>query len=209
MTAFLADIALLLLAYLLGSIPFGPALTRLFSAADVRSQGSGNIGATNVARVAGPLLGIGTLVADILKGLLPVLLAMALKKAAGASDASLAAAAALAAVLGHVFPVYTRFKGGGKGVATAAGAFAAISVWAVLISLVAFGLVVGLTRRVSAASLSATVILPPALWFITGSPTMFAAGTVGAALIIFRHRDNIRRLLAGTEPAFKAKRHRQ
>lgn len=205
MTIFLISAALLL-AYLLGSIPSGLVLTRLFSTVDVRSQGSGNIGATNVARVAGPRLGIGTLVADLLKGLLPVLLALAVERAAGAPDALLAAGAALAAVIGHMFPVYTRFRGGGKGVATAAGAFSAISVWAVLISLVVFGLVAGLTRRVSAASLSAAALLPPALWFITGSPAILTAGLVAAALIVYRHRDNIRRLLAGTEPAFKTKR---
>ena len=123
MTDIFIDIILLILAYLLGSIPFGLVLTRLFSTADIRRQGSGNIGATNVARVAGPGLGIGTLLADILKGLLPVLLVLAIKPGADSSVELLSAGVALAAVIGHMFPVYSRFKRGGKGVATTAGAF--------------------------------------------------------------------------------------
>ena len=206
MTEFVANIFLLLLAYLLGSIPFGLVLTRLFSTVDVRSQGSGNIGATNVARVAGPGLGIGTLAADLLKGLLPVLLVFVVKRGAESSVNWLLAGAALAAVMGHMFPVYTRFKGGGKGVATTAGAFLGISAWAILISMAVFGLVAGFSRRVSAASLSAAVALPPALWLTTGSTLFLLSGIVAAALIVFQHRENIGRLVAGTEPAFKINR---
>ena len=206
MTDIFIDIILLILAYLLGSIPFGLVLTRLFTAADIRRQGSGNIGATNVARVAGPGLGIGTLSADMLKGLLPVLLVLAIQPGADSSVELLSAGVALAAVIGHMFPVYSRFKGGGKGVATTAGAFLAISVWAILISFVVFGLVAAFSRRVSAASLSAVVVLPPALWVTTGSTVFLLSGVVTAALIIFRHRDNISRLMAGTEPRFRTKR---
>ena len=199
------DMILLILAYLLGSIPFGLLLTRWFSTADVRSQGSGNIGATNVARVAGPGLGIGTLMADMLKGLLPVLLVFAVKRGADSADELLLACVALAPVIGHMFPIYSGFKGGGKGVATTAGAFLGISAWAVLIALTVFGLIAGLTRRVSAASLSAALVLPPALWLTTGSTIFLLSGFPAAALIIVRHRDNIRRLMAGTEPEFKTK----
>ena len=199
------NILYLVLAYLLGSIPFGLVLTRLFSTADVRSQGSGNIGATNVARVAGLGLGISTLVADLLKGLLPVLLVYAVINGANSTDESLLAGVALAATVGHMFPVYSRFKGGGKGVATTAGAFFGLSAWAILIVFIVFGLIAGLTRRVSAASLSAALALPPALWLSTGSAVFLLSGILAAALIAFRHRDNIGRLIAGTEPEFKTK----
>lgn len=203
MTFSLINILLLILAYLLGSIPFGLVLTRLFSTADIRSSGSGNIGATNVARVAGYGLGAGTLIADFLKGLLPVLLALAANRGAEPGGDILPAAVALAAVIGHMFPVYTCLRGGGKGVATTAGAFSGLSLWAVLIALVAFGVVVGRTRRVSAASLAASLSLPPALWVATGSVIFLIAGIGAAALVALRHRENIARLLAGTEPAFK------
>ena len=207
MTFSLIDILLLLLAYLLGSIPFGLVLTRLFSTADIRRRGSGNIGATNVARVAGYRLGAGTLIADVLKGLLPVLLALAANRGAEPGGDILPAAAALAAVIGHMFPVYTGLRGGGKGVATTAGAFSGVSLWAVLIALVVFGVVVGRTRRVSAASIAASLSLPPALWVTTDSVIFLIAGIGAAALVALRHRDNIARLIAGTEPAFKFRGH--
>ena len=205
MTEIITRILLLLLAYLLGSIPFGLVLTRLFSTVDLRSQGSGNIGATNVARVAGPWLGIATLTADLLKGLLPVLLVLTVRRGADPSGDLLLAGVALAAATGHMFPVYSRFKGGGKGVATTAGAYLGISALAILLSLVVFGLVAGLTRRVSAGSLCSAVTLPPALWLMTGSTIYMLSGIVAAALIIIRHRENIGRLMAGTEPEFKTK----
>lgn len=206
MTEIFINIVLLVLAYLLGSIPFGLVLTRLFSTADVRSHGSGNIGATNVARVAGPVLGIGTLMADMLKGLLPVLLVLAVKPGTGPANPILPAAVALTAVIGHMFPVYSRFKNGGKGVATTAGAFFGICAWAILIAFIVFGLIAGLTRRVSAASLSAALALPPALWATTGSVPYLLSAIVAAVLIVYRHRENIQRLKAGTEPEFRAKR---
>lgn len=199
------NLLLLLLAYLLGSIPFGLVLTRLFATVDIRRHGSGNIGATNVARVAGYGLGAGTLIADVLKGLLPVLLATAAHPGVATGSDILPAAVALAAIVGHMFPAYSRFAGGGKGVATTAGAFSGLSLWAVLIALVVFGLVLGRVRRVSAASLAAAISLPPALWLTTGSIAFLIVGICAAALVALRHRDNIARLMAGTEPAFKFK----
>ena len=114
-----------------------------------------------------------------------------------------AAALALLAVLGHLFPVYTRLRGGGKGVATAAGGFAALAPLAVLIALVVFVLVLALTRRVSAGSLAAAAALPPAVLSTTGSAVFCAGAVMAATLIFIRHAGNIRRLLAGTEPPFR------
>lgn len=193
---------LLLLAYLLGSIPWGLVLTRLFAIADIRRHGSGNIGATNVARVAGPVLGLATLVGDFVKGWAPVALASYLDLPPAGAELY-TAALALLAVLGHLFPVYTRLRGGGKGVATAAGGFAALAPLAVLIALVVFVLVLALTRRVSAGSLAAAAALPPAVLSTTGSAVFCAGAVMAATLIFIRHAGNIRRLLAGTEPPFR------
>ena len=191
-----------LLAYLLGSIPWGLVLTRLFAIADIRRHGSGNIGATNVARVAGPVLGLATLLGDFVKGWAPVALASYLDLPPAGAELY-AAALALLAVLGHLFPVYTRLRGGGKGVATAAGGFAALAPLAVLIALVVFVLVLALTRRVSAGSLAAAAALPPAVLSTTGSAVFCAGAVMAATLIFIRHAGNIRRLLAGTEPPFR------
>jgi acyl phosphate:glycerol-3-phosphate acyltransferase len=191
-----------LLAYLLGSIPWGLVLTRLFAIADIRRHGSGNIGATNVARVAGPVLGLATLAGDFLKGWAPVALASYLDLPQAVAELY-AASLALLAVLGHLFPVYTRLQGGGKGVATAAGGFAALAPLAVLITLVVFLLVMALTRRVSAGSLAAAAALPPAVLSTTGSAVFCAGAVIAATLIFIRHAGNIRRLLAGTEPPFR------
>jgi glycerol-3-phosphate acyltransferase PlsY len=187
------------LAYLLGSIPWGVVLTRLFSGADVRRHGSGNIGATNVARVAGPGLGAATLAADALKGWLPVFLAVSLP-APGAELAG--AACALAAFFGHLFPVYTRFRGGGKGVATAAAGFGTLSPPALLACLGVFLAVFAVGRRVSAASLSAAAALPAAVFLATRSGVLTLASAVAAVFIFIRHAENLRRLRAGAEPKF-------
>ena len=159
-----------------------------------------------MARVAGPALGLATLAADVLKGLLPVLFVRLSGGAGTASAEILPAVVAMATVLGHMYPVYTRFKGGGKGVATTAGAFLGLSFWAVLIALAVFGAVMVRVRIVSAASLAAAAVLPPALWLITRSAAYLLAGLVVAALVALRHRDNIRRLAARSEPEFKIKR---
>jgi glycerol-3-phosphate acyltransferase PlsY len=197
----LVIIGLPLVAYLLGSIPWGLVLTRLFGAADIRRHGSGNIGATNVARVAGPVLGLATLAADALKGWAPVVLASRLELPPSAA-APYAAGLALLAILGHMFPAYTRGRGGGKGVATAAGGFFGLAPPAALIALGVFGLFAALTRRVSAGSLAAAAVLPIAVFGVTGSATTGAGAVIAAALIFVRHADNIRRLRAGTEPRF-------
>src|SRR6056297_1282349 len=184
-------------AYALGSVPSGVVLTRLFSGEDIRKQGSGNIGATNVSRVAGVVPGLLTLVLDILKGALPVLVAALW---APVNPLWVMAAAGLAAFLGHLYPVCFRFRGGGKGVATACGVFLVAAPLACLIAALVFAGVVLVFRRVSAGSLAAALALPAAVWLVTGSAALFAcAGCIGL-LVIWRHKDNIRRLIRGEEP---------
>jgi glycerol-3-phosphate acyltransferase PlsY len=202
------QIALALFAYLLGSIPCGLVLSRTFAAADPRRHGSGNIGATNVARVGGPGLGAATLAADMLKGLVPLGVACLWLPTAFASEAY-SAALALLAFFGHLFPVYTGFRGGGKGVATVAGGFVLIAPLAVLFAVLAFVIHVSIFRRVSIGSLAAAFLLPFAVYATTDSGTASTAAAVASAFIFIRHAGNIRRLAAGTEPAFQIRRNKE
>ncbi len=192
---------LVVLAYLLGSIPFGLVLTRLFTSVDIRKAGSGNIGATNVRRMAGNLLGFLTLLGDVLKGALPVFFAVALFWGAPREPAqAITACVAVAAFGGHLFPVYLGFKTGGKGVATALGGWLVIAPLAVFCCLISFIGVVKITRRVSAGSLAATALLVPAVWFTTTSVAYLTGSLAMAGFIFMHHRDNLKRLMAGTEP---------
>jgi glycerol-3-phosphate acyltransferase PlsY len=193
-------VALPVFAYLLGSIPWGLILTRLFTPVDIRQAGSGNIGATNVAREAGLKLGIITLAGDILKGAVPVWLASSITPPNDAWGAFFVAFVALAAFMGHLYPVYMIFKNGGKGVATAAGCFAVISPVAMVILMLVFTMVVCWSNRVSLASLAAAAVLPVAVWKATHSQIMTGCAVITTIFIYFRHTDNIKRLLAGTEP---------
>jgi glycerol-3-phosphate acyltransferase PlsY len=194
----LLRIVLPLLAYLMGAIPCGLLLARRFARVDLRREGSGNIGATNVARVGGPALGLATLAADMLKALAPVWAASVW----GASPVD-PVVAAVAAVLGHTFPLYTRFRRGGKGVATTAGGFLWIAPSAVLCATAAFLVAVAISRRASVGSLAAALTLPVAVYAAAGSWTATAGAALAAILIFVRHADNIRRLAAGTEPVFR------
>ncbi len=194
-------IVLPVFAYLLGSIPWGLILTRLFTPVDIRRSGSGNIGATNVMRKAGLKLGIITLAGDILKGTVPVALAASITSANNVWGALFIALVSLAAFMGHLFPVYMKFKNGGKGVATAAGCFTVISPVAMVISILVFIMVVCWTNRVSPASLVSAAVLPVAVWEATHSKIMTGCALIIMIFIYFRHRDNIKRLIAGTEPA--------
>ncbi len=203
MTVWLPSIAA---AYLLGSIPFGYLLVRVVRRQDVRATGSGNIGATNVLRAGGKGLGMLTLLLDLCKGYVAVVLAMHLAARGaegGREQLSLAAAAGIAAVLGHVFPVWLRFHGG-KGVATAMGVFLALAPRAALASLGVFLLVVVLTRFVSLASIAAAAIFPVfvLLWTPSRPPMLVAAAVFIPLLILAKHHANIRRLLAGKESRF-------
>jgi len=194
-------------SYLLGSIPFGYLLVRIFRGQDVRQTGSGNIGATNVARTGSKGLAIATLLLDALKGYIAVMLAFLLAARALADPGQTYTAAALAgfcAVLGHMFPVWLRFKGG-KGVATALGAFTALAPRAILVALVVFVVVVALTRYISLGSMAGAAVFPFAAWWLnpfTRTPSVLVLIAASSFLIIIRHKDNIRRLLAGSENRF-------
>ena len=187
-------------SYLLGSIPIGLILTRLFTPINIRQVGSGNIGATNVGRMAGPGLGVLTLTGDILKGAFPVWLAASMTTPNDVWGALYIALVAFSAFMGHLYPVYLKFKNGGKGVATAAGCFGVISPVALIILVLVFIMFVCWSNRVSIASLSAAAVLPVAIWKATGSEVLLGCAVLTAIFIYFRHADNIKRLLAGTEP---------
>jgi acyl phosphate:glycerol-3-phosphate acyltransferase len=194
------------IAYLLGSIPFGLILVRIVRGEDVRLSGSGNIGATNVARSGGAGLGILTLILDALKGFLAVEFARSLSARHSGIDSGLAAAiAALCAILGHVFPVWLKFRGG-KGVATAVGAFAALAPRAILVVLAIFLVIVLLFRYISLGSVIASAIFPILAYSLSRGSSSTAGLIVmfmASLLIIFKHKANIRRLLNGTENRFQ------
>ncbi|MGD9015872.1 MAG: glycerol-3-phosphate 1-O-acyltransferase PlsY [Desulfobacterales bacterium] len=193
---YLALMALPLVAYAAGSIPWGLWIARLACGADIRRLGSGNIGATNVRRIAGTVPGILTLAADGLKGAVPVWIAAVLVPEVSAYTAFVG----LSVFLGHLYPVFSRFRGGGKGVATAGGVVLALSPAALLTALLSFVWVVCLSSRVSVASLAASTCLPLFLWEATGSMSHTVMASVMALLIWWRHRQNLRRLIEGTEP---------
>lgn len=190
-------LTILLCSYLLGSIPTGLLLARACGI-DIRAAGSGNIGATNVYRTAGRKLGVATLVLDCLKGLIPVLAARHL----GLPDVWIAGVG-LAAFLGHIYTVFLKFKGG-KGVATALGVFLGVSPLAVLGALALFVLVVWKWRYISLGSITAAAAFPVLTAAIDRRPLIVAMTIVIAALVIFKHSENIKRLRAGTESRFKA-----
>lgn len=217
---------IVVVSYFLGSIPFGYLLVRMFRGIDVRGTGSGNIGATNVARTGSKGLAIATLVLDALKGYAAVSFALWIANTyrfsvirqfpdtvydtrsaimTGRVVFLLAALAAFVAILGHVFTVWLRFKGG-KGVATAAGSFIALAPRAMLVVLVLFILIVALTRYVSLGSIAAAAGFPIFVWWLVpgarSAPISLLTGA-SSVLIILRHKDNIRRLLAGTENRFR------
>ncbi len=194
-------------AYLLGSIPFGYLLVRFVRKEDIRAMGSGNIGATNVARSGAKGLGILTLVLDLSKGLVAVLIARHVAPGSGAAPSDLAVAAAVAAVLGHVFPVWLRFRGG-KGVATALGVFLALAPAVALAAVIVFALLVAITRIVSLASIAAAAMIPLfAMILVPDRSPVYLGGVLFiAVLVIVKHRANIARLRNRTEPKFGSKR---
>ncbi len=181
-------------AYLLGAVPFGALLVRLFRGKDVRQEGSGNIGATNVARTAGKGLGVLTLLLDAIKGGLPVVLAGPIWGLSVEKQALVG----ICAVLGHIFPVYLHFKGG-KGVATAAGVFAALSPLSLGCALGVFIIVFSISRRVSLASMLAAVTLAGAAFGLDGRWPIYGTAILIALVVLIRHQANIRRLLRGEE----------
>lgn len=207
----LAICLLVIASYLLGSIPTGYLLVRLFRHEDIRSVGSGNIGATNVLRSGGRGLGAATFLLDALKGAAAVLLAawIAPQMSTAFPPRDIEALAAIVAVLGHMFPIWLRFRGG-KGVATGFGVFLVAAFWAALAAITVFFIVLLLSRYVSLASILGAASFPVFAWFLVHGekPAFFiAAQFIVALLIILKHHENIRRLLTGTENRFGS--HRQ
>ena len=200
---FLAFIWIAAAAYLLGSIPVGYLLVRIFKRQDIRTVGSGNIGATNVLRSGSKGLGAATFVLDVVKGALAVLLAslIAAPVLPNVPQRNVEALAALFAVLGHMFPVWLRFRGG-KGVATGFGVFLVAAPLAALAAITVFAIVLAITRYVSLGSILGAASFPVFAWFTVRGPrpAFFIAVQIAVALlIIIKHHPNIRRLLAGTE----------
>ena len=184
------------LSYLLGSVPFGYLLIRLFRGEDVRQTGSGNIGATNVSRTS-PALGAVTLVLDALKGLI----AVAITRFLFPGQLWLAMLAAVCSILGHVFPVWLKFRGG-KGVATGLGSFVLIMPKAILVAVAIFVAIVSVFRYVSLGSLIAVALLPLLGWIFDmrqGTPLFIIPIAMSSILIIAKHHENIRRLFSRTE----------
>ena len=194
-------------AYLLGSIPYGLILVRIFRKQDIRLQGSGNIGATNVIRSGGKGLGAVTFLLDAAKGYVAVLLAWQVGLHVHQTQfqtQNLAATAAVCALVGHVYPLWLGFKGG-KGVATGFGVFLGITATAALVALAAFILIFALSRYVSLASIIAAIAFPVAALLLPHEPLtpfMIAVVILLPLIVIAKHHANIRRLLAGTEYRF-------
>jgi glycerol-3-phosphate acyltransferase PlsY len=199
------------IAYLLGSIPFGLVLLRVFRGVDVRKTGSGNIGTANVARVA-PSLGLWTLFFDSAKGLAAVIIAREIARhmtnGSTESVALITGLSALLAIAGHVFPVWLKFKGG-KGVATAMGAFLGLMPWAVLITVVLYVAIYAVWHYTSLASITSAALFPVIAGVMMSPaqrPLLLPFLIAASLLIIVKHRENIRRLLAGTENRLDLKR---
>ena len=189
----------IVVAYLVGSVPFALLLARKWGAADLRRIGSGNVGAANALRASGIRAGVLVAILDIGKGAASVALASHFSSAAAAP-----ALAGFSAIVGHIYPVWLRFRGG-KGVATACGVFSVLTPFAVPPSLVLFLLTVWGTKYISLGSVVATVALP-SIAYVTGASTAsLATACAAAALIVFRHRSNVVRLIEGTERRFGAR----
>jgi glycerol-3-phosphate acyltransferase PlsY len=205
----LASIVIAAAAYLFGSIPTGYLMVRIFRRQDIRSVGSGNIGATNVLRTGGKGLAAATFLFDVLKGSASVwiggLLGALLMPGTPLRTAQ--AIAALFAVLGHMFTCWLRFRGG-KGVATGFGVFLVASPWAALTAIGLFAVILAISRIVSISSIIAAASFPVFAWFLATVPRsnlFFAVQCAVALLIVLKHHENIRRLIAGTESRFGAK----
>jgi glycerol-3-phosphate acyltransferase PlsY len=203
----LRPLLVIIIAYMLGSIPFGYLIVRRKVGDDIRQSGSGGTGATNVSRRAGKAAGVLTLVLDALKGSAAIIIAQALLRGAvlPATFGWLIAAAAIATIAGHIFPVWLGFRGG-KGVATGVGVFLVIAPVAVLCAGVVFVAVVALTRFVSLGSIIGALTIPLFVWlqslWANSDLSVLLAAIAGALLIAFAHRANIGRLVSGTELKF-------
>jgi acyl phosphate:glycerol-3-phosphate acyltransferase len=193
----MATAAFILIAYLIGSLSFGVLVSRAFGLPDPHSYGSGNPGATNVLRTGKKAAALLTLLGDGGKGWLAVFLAQRFAGALGAEPAGVAGVA-IAVFVGHLYPVFFGFRGG-KGVATAAGILLAVNLWLGLATLVTWIAIAAIFRYSSLAALIAAAFAPLYYGWLFGPDAMAAALTAMSALLVWRHRDNIRRLLAGQE----------
>jgi glycerol-3-phosphate acyltransferase PlsY len=194
----MTPLLVLVIAYLLGAIPFGYLLVKWKTGGDVRAQGSGNIGATNVMRTSGRVAGILTLLLDIAKGYFAVWIA---QRVCGCP--LLMSAAALAVMAGHAYPVFLKFKGG-KAVASFVGAFLCLTPWALAVEVIVFVVIVAWTRHISLGSIIGSATFPLAVWLVAKAPwPALAASIIAGAFVIYRHSSNITRLRQGTENVFK------
>ena len=195
----LMAILILILCYLAGGIPFGYLLVKLKTGDDVRAEGSGNIGATNVLRTQGRALGVATLILDAFKGFAAV---WVMARFTG-GEIPWMSAAAVAVMLGHIYPVFLKFHGG-KAVATFIGAFAYLTPWPLLGVLILFVIVVWSTRHISLGSVLAAASFPFGVWLIMHPPApVLLAAFIAAVLIVYKHKANLERLRAGTESVFR------
>jgi glycerol-3-phosphate acyltransferase PlsY len=199
MNAQVTGLLAIVVAYLLGAIPFGYLLTRFTTGKDVRGEGSGNIGATNVLRAAGRGAAIATLVLDMAKGFAAVWIAGMLTD----NSPGWMANAALAVMVGHAFPIFLGFKGG-KAVATFAGAFLYLTPVPMLAALIVFVIAVTVTRYISAASVLMAATFPLGVWLIEHpTPNELIAAVIAAAIVVYRHKENLQRMRTGKEPMFR------
>jgi glycerol-3-phosphate acyltransferase PlsY len=188
----------ILTAYCIGSVPFAWLLARRFGAKDLRRIGSGNLGAANVLRASGVTPGVLVALLDVAKGVASVVIAMRLSANAWTSEI-----AGMAAIVGHVYPVWLRFRGG-KGVATACGVFAVLTPLALGPAFLVFISTVWITKYISLASVLATLALPPIAYALGSPAPVVAVASAACVLIVFRHRSNVMRLRTGTERRFGA-----
>ncbi len=186
-------VAILVLSYVIGAVPTGLVLVRALKGEDIRRHGSGNIGTVNVLRVAGPAVAVTVLAVDVLKGLVPVLLAMRL-----ALSPWVIVSCGLAAIAGHNWSVFLGFRGG-KGIATSFGVLLGLSWKAAALAGAIWVVAVAITRFASLGSLLGVASVPFSLWWLGQPPAYVAFGVIAAVFAIYRHRGNIQRLAAGTE----------
>jgi glycerol-3-phosphate acyltransferase PlsY len=195
----MTNLLVLVVAYLLGAIPFGYLLVKWKTGGDVRASGSGNIGATNVLRTTGRVAGVATLLLDVAKGYLAVWIA---GRVSG-GDPWLMSAAALTVMAGHAYPVFLRFKGG-KAVASLVGAYLCLAPWAVAAEAVVFIAIVVWTRHISLASIIGAATFPLAVWLVAQAPwPVLAASLIAGIFVLYKHRSNISRLRQGSESMVK------
>ena len=193
-----------LVSYLAGAIPFSYIAGRVFGRIDLRREGSGNLGASNTFRLLGGRIALVVLAADVAKGFIPVIVAPGLASSGVVTREGLMLTAAFFAIIGHMFSVFVSFAGG-KGVATTAGAFLALSPWALLATLVVFAGVFAVKRIVSLASVTCAIVFPIAVFILDRAGLaearwpLVAASVVISLVVLFKHRDNIKRLVRGEE----------